>query len=260
MNLDPGKKIYIVSDSHLGVPSHASSLEREKLLVSWLDKVSKDAEEIYLLGDIFDFWFEYSTVVPKGYVRLLGKLAEISDRGIPIHYFTGNHDMWAFDYFQKEMGVIMHRSPIEKTYNGQTFFIAHGDGLGPGDHGYKMLKKIFSNRICQKLFSWLHPGIGTGIALYFSRKSRLANGQSDEIFMGEDKERLIAFCRETLKHRHFDYFIFGHRHLPLDIQVAHNSRYINTGDWVSQYSYVEFDGLELKLKAWPLPTEVPATD
>jgi len=250
MELKPGEKIYFVSDSHLGVPTHERSLEREKLLVKWLDIVRADAAEIYLLGDIFDFWFEYSAVVPKGFVRLLGKLAEISDGGIPVHFFTGNHDIWTFGYFEKELGIKVYRKPVERHFNGKNFFIAHGDGLGSGDTGYKFLKKVFTCRLCQRLFSFLHPGLGTRLALYFSRKSRIANGAADEVFLGEEKERLITFCREMLKDKHFHYFIFGHRHLPLDIRIASDSRYINTGDWVSQFSYAVFDGEELSLKSF----------
>ncbi len=246
--LEKGKKIYFVSDCHFGIPDHAGSLAREKLLVKWLEEVSTDAQEIFLMGDIFDFWFEYRSVVPKGYVRLLGKLAELTDKGLPIHYFTGNHDMWVFDYFEKEMGLIMHRKPVERVYNDQAFFIGHGDGLGPGDRGYKIMKSIFSCRVCQKLFSFIHPGFGTGMALYFSKKSRLSKAGSDEVFLGEEKERLITFCKNKLKEKHFDYFIFGHRHLPLDIEVAPGSRYINAGDWITYYSYVVFDGEKLELK------------
>jgi len=241
-------RIYFISDAHLGVPTRESSLEREKLLVQWLDKIKKDATEIYLLGDIFDFWFEYKTVVPKGYVRLLGKIAEITDSGIPVYYFTGNHDMWIFSYFEQELGVVMHREPQEREINGKLFFIAHGDGLGPADHGYKFLKKVFSNRVCQKLFSWLHPGFGTGLALYFSRKSRMANGARDEIFLGTEKERLIRFCHDMVKIKPYNYFIFGHRHLPLDIEIGPETRYINTGDWVGTFSYAVFDGENLELK------------
>jgi UDP-2,3-diacylglucosamine hydrolase len=242
MILPENKKIYFVSDAHLGVPDHKSSLKREKLLVQWLDQIKVDAAEIFLLGDIFDFWFEYKSVVPKGFVRLLGKIAEISDSGIPVHYFTGNHDLWAFDYFEKELGVKIYRKPVERKFNDKLFFIGHGDGLGPGDLGYKFLKKVFSNKISQMLFSWLHPGIGTSMALYFSRKSRIANGPKDEIFLGEENERLISFCKETLKSKKFHFFMFGHRHLPLDIEVGPESRYINIGEWVKTFSYAVFDG------------------
>ena len=242
------KKIYFVSDCHLGVPDYDSSLIREKLLVKFLDEIKTDAEEIYLLGDIFDFWFEYKTVVPKGFVRLLGKLAELSDSGIKLNYFTGNHDMWVYDYFSKELNVTMYKEPIVRTYNNFKFYIAHGDGLGPDDKGYKFLKKVFSNRFNQWLFARMHPNFGIGLALYFSRKSRVANGNTDEIFMGEENERLILYAKELLKKENFDFFIFGHRHLPLDIKITENSRYLNIGDWIKCFSYIVFDGEHLELK------------
>jgi UDP-2,3-diacylglucosamine hydrolase len=242
------KIIYFVSDAHLGIPNYAKSLEREKLLVQLLDEAQKKASEIFLMGDIFDFWFEYKSVVPKGYIRLFGKIAEITDAGIPVHYFTGNHDMWIFNYFSQELGVQMHRKPVEFEINGKLFFIAHGDGLGPGDYGYKFLKRVFASPISRKLFSWLHPGFGTSLALYFSKRSRLANGPKDEIFLGEDKERLVSFCREMLSQKPYNFFIFGHRHLPLDIRIGPNSRYINTGEWVKCFSYAVFDGDDLHLK------------
>jgi UDP-2,3-diacylglucosamine hydrolase len=246
--LENKQKIYFISDSHLGVPDYESSLKREKLMVKWLDEVKKDATEIYLLGDIFDFWFEYKTVVPKGYVRLLGKLAEISDAGIKLNYFTGNHDMWIYDYFEKELNATIYKEPIRRTYGNYKFYIGHGDGLGPDDHGYKFIKKVFSNRFNQWLFARLHPNSGIGLALYFSRRSRIANGDTDEVFLGEDKERLIVYAKEILKQEHFDFFIFGHRHLPLDLKITDNSRYLNIGDWVKSFSYIEFDGENLELK------------
>lgn len=230
-------KVYFISDSHLGVPDYAKSLHRERLMVAWLDKVSQDAEAIFLLGDIFDFWFEYRYVVPKGYVRLLGKLAMLSDKGIPIYYFTGNHDLWAFDYFAKELGVSLHRAPVEMQFQGKTLVIGHGDGLGPGDHGYKLLKRFFSNRLAQKLFSFLHPGFGVRLALYFSKKSRIANGQSDKKFLGPEKEALLQHCNKVLAEKHVDYFIFGHRHYPICFEVKPGSHYINTGDWVTDFTY-----------------------
>jgi UDP-2,3-diacylglucosamine hydrolase len=240
--------VYFISDAHLGIPDYEQSLEREKKLVSLLETARLEATEIFLLGDIFDFWFEYKTVVPKGFVRLLGKIAQITDEGIPVHYFTGNHDMWIFDYFTRELGVIMHKKPFEYEIDGKMFFIAHGDGLGPGDNGYKFIKTIFSSRIAQKLFSWFHPGFGTSLALYFSRKSRLATGSNDEIFLGEEKERLIRFCKEKIKEKPFQYFIFGHRHLPLNIPINNKARYINTGEWVKSFSYAVYDGEQVQLK------------
>ena len=245
--MKPGKKIYFASDFHLGVPTYEKSLEREHKIVKWLDSIKADAEELYLLGDVFDFWFEYRTVVPRGYVRLLGKLAELSDSGIKIHYFTGNHDMWTFDYLEKELNVIIYRAPIEISYNGKAFYIGHGDGLGPGDHGYKFIKKVFASKVCQWLFARLHPNFGIGIANYFSKKSRIATGTTDEKFLGEEKEWLVIYSKEILAKKHFDYLIFGHRDLPLDIKID-SSRYINLGDWIQYFTYGVFDGAEFELK------------
>ncbi|MFZ7115911.1 MAG: UDP-2,3-diacylglucosamine diphosphatase [Bacteroidota bacterium] len=242
-----GKKIYFASDFHLGVPTYEKSLEREKKIVKWLDTIKSDAEEIYLLGDVFDFWFEYKTVVPRGYVRLLGKIAELSDSGIKIHYFTGNHDMWTFDYLEKELNVTIYRAPIEINYNNRSFYIGHGDGLGPGDHGYKFIKKVFASKVCQWLFARLHPNFGIGIANYFSKKSRIATGTSDEKFLGDEKEWLVIYSKEILAKKHFDYLIFGHRHLPLDIKID-SSRYINLGDWIQYFTYGVFDGEKFELK------------
>jgi UDP-2,3-diacylglucosamine hydrolase len=246
--VQPGKKIYFASDFHLGVPDDAQSKIREKTIVRWLDEIKKDAEELYLLGDVFDFWFEYKTVVPRGYVRLLGKLAELSDAGIKIHYFTGNHDMWVFDYLPNEIGVTLYREPVQREIDGKKFFLGHGDGLGPGDKGYKFIKKVFSNKLSQWLFARLHPNLGIGMASYWSRKSRIATQLEEEKFLGDDKEWLVMFSKEILAKEHFDYLIFGHRHLPLDIKIKDNSRYINLGDWFRYNSYAVFDGKELELR------------
>ena len=244
--MKPGQKIYFASDFHLGIPDYSSSLEREKKIVRWLDIIKQDAAEIYLLGDVFDFWFEYNAVVPRGFVRLLGKIAEITDSGIPVHWFTGNHDMWIFDYVPKELNVQLHRAPIQKEYNGKKFYIAHGDGLGPGDYGYKFIKKVFASRMCQWLFARIHPNLGIRIARYWSGKSRVATGRNDEKYLGDEKEFLVVHSKEILAKGHFDYLIFGHRHLPLDIPLE-KSRYINLGDWVRYFTYAVFDGNELKL-------------
>ncbi len=238
--------IYFASDFHLGIPDYESSLEREKQIVSWLEQIQNDASEIYFLGDIFDFWFEYKSVVPKGFIRLLGKIAEITDAGISVHFFTGNHDMWMFDYLQKELNITIYKEPIIKEYNGKRFFIGHGDGLGPGDKGYKLIKWVFANPICQWLFARLHPNFGIGLAHYWSGKSRVATENLK--FLGEDKEFQIIYAKERLLKEHFDYFIFGHRHIPLDIKLNENSRFINLGDWIINNSYAVFDGNELELK------------
>ncbi len=244
-------KLYFASDFHLGVPSYEKSLEREKLVVQWLEEVSKDADAIYIVGDIFDFWYEYKHAVPKGFVRFQGKIAELSDKGVEIHFFIGNHDMWMFDYFPKELGVFLHREPIQVEVGGKKLLIGHGDGLGPGDKGYKFIKKIFSNRFFQWCFARLHPNFGIGIANYFSRKSRAATGDVDEVFLGEDKEWLVTYSKEQLQKEHFDYFVFGHRHLPIDLGVGENSRYINLGDWIKYRTYAVLEEGELKLLTYP---------
>jgi UDP-2,3-diacylglucosamine hydrolase len=246
--MKPNKKIYFASDFHLGVPDYEKSLVREKLIVKWLDEVKQDAQEIYLMGDLFDFWFEHKYTVPKGFTRLLGKIAEINDSGIPVTLFTGNHDMWMFDYLSKELGVKIYREPIVREYNGKKFYLGHGDGLGPGDNGYKFIKKIFASPVCQWLFARLHPNFSMGMGNFWSRKSRLSNGPKDEKFLGNENEWLVIYSKEKLQTEHFDYFIFGHRHLPLDIKLADNSRYINLGEWVNYNSYAVFDGNNLELK------------
>jgi UDP-2,3-diacylglucosamine hydrolase len=250
MTLAQDKKIYFLSDFHLGAPDFSSSLQREKKIVSFLEYARKDASEILIAGDIFDFWYEYKTVVPKHFVRLLGKLAEITDSGIPVLLFAGNHDMWMRGYFQNELNIPVYFEPKKFEWNNKKFFIGHGDGLGPGDHGYKFIKKIFRNKFCQWLFGQLHPSWGMALANYFSRKSRAKTGASDAAFLGEDNEWLIIFCREMLAKEHFDYFIFGHRHLPINIELNDNSRYINLGDWITHFTYAVFDGSTLELKKW----------
>ena len=247
MLLQPGKKIYFASDFHLGIPDEVSSRKREERIITWMDKIFPHTQELYLLGDVFDFWFEYATVVPRGYIRLMAKIAQFTDAGIPVHFFTGNHDMWTFDYLEKELGVKIYRNPIEAEYNGKQFLIGHGDGLGPGDHGYKFIKKVFASRLCQWLFARLHPNLGVGVANYFSRKSRVATGTTEDQYLGDENEWLVLYSKEVLAKKHYDYLIFGHRHLPLKKEVRPNIVYLNTGDWIRYDSYVEFDGIEAKL-------------
>lgn len=255
MQLPEGKKIYFASDLHLGVPNAAASLQREKLFVQWLEEAAKDAAEIFIVGDLFDFWFEYKHAVPRGYVRLLGTLARLCDSGLPIHLFTGNHDMWIFDYLPAETGVTVHREPIYREWNGQRFYIGHGDGLGPGDHGYKFIKKVFASPVMQWLFARLHPNFGIGMAEYFSRSSRAHTGDSDAQYFGEEGEWLISYCRTLLQKEKIDYFIFGHRHLPIQYQFPKsNSVYINLGDWLRYYTYALYDGKSCTLRHFPSKT------
>ncbi len=242
-----GKKIYFISDFHLGAPSSEESLIRERKICQWLETIKADVSILFILGDVFDFWFEYRHVVPKGYVRILGKLAEIADKGIPIYLFTGNHDMWMFDYLPKELGIKLYRQLEEFNFDNRKFLIGHGDGLGPGDHGYKFIKKVFANKSCQWLFARLHPNFGISLANFWSRKSRQHTGHHDAKYLGDEKEYLVQFIIETEKTKHFDYYIFGHRHLPIDKQIE-NSHYINLGDWLSYFTYAEWDGSKLSLR------------
>ncbi|WP_346881709.1 UDP-2,3-diacylglucosamine diphosphatase [uncultured Algibacter sp.] len=250
MNIPKGKKIYFASDNHLGAPTKEASLPREKKFVAWLDEVKHDAAVIFLLGDLFDFWMEFKTVVPKGFTRTLGKLAEISDSGIPIYYFVGNHDLWMNGYFEEELNIPVYHKPKAFTFNNKTFFIGHGDGLGPHDKGYKRMKKVFTNPFCKWLFRWLHPDLGVRMAQYLSVKNKLISGDEDAKFLGEDNEWLVQYCKRKLEDKHRDYFVFGHRHLPLDITLNQNSKYINLGDWIQYYTYGVFDGEHFTLQKY----------
>ena len=247
MKLTQGKKIYFASDNHLGAPNLEESLVREKKFVSWLGTIKKDAEAIFLVGDIFDFWFEYSEVVPKGFTRTLGKLAEISDAGIPIHYFAGNHDMWLVDYFQKELNLTVYNKPKVFTINDKKFFVGHGDGLGPGDKSFKIMKKIFKNPFFNWCFRCVHPDLGIKLGKYLSNKNRFKSSLEDLNFNGNENEWLTKYCKEKLKNKHYDYFVFGHRHIPLEIKLSPNSTYINLGDWITHFSYAVFDGRQVLL-------------
>lgn len=244
------KKIYFLSDFHLGAPDHAASIAREKIIVKFLEEIRHDAAEIFLVGDMFDFWYEYRKVVPKGHVRLLGKLAELSDAGIPMHFFVGNHDMWMRDYFEKELNIPVYYEPKEFIRQGKRILVGHGDGLGPGDHGYKRLKKIFRNPACKWLFGILPPVVGMGLANYLSGRSRAQTGATEEVFLGEDKEWLIIYCKEQLAKENFDFFVFGHRHLPIDYRLNNGSRYVNLGDWIRYFTYAELGDGNMELKSY----------
>ena len=234
------KSVYFASDQHFGAPTQASSLPREKRFVAWLDEIKKDAEAIFLLGDLFDFWFEYKKVVPKGFVRVLGKLAEIKDSGIPIYFFVGNHDLWMEDYFEKELDIPVYHKPQEFLINTKLFFIGHGDGLGPGDKGYKRMKKVFTFPFFQWMFKWLHPDLGVSLGQYMSVKNKLISGDEDIKFLGEENEWLVHYSKKKLQEKHREFFVFGHRHLPLEINLSPKSKYINLGDWIQYFTYGKF--------------------
>jgi UDP-2,3-diacylglucosamine hydrolase len=249
LKLNPGRKIYFASDFHLGAPTAELSRIRELKIIDWLNHIEKDAHTIFLVGDLFDFWFEYKQVIPKGFVRLQGKIAALADRGIKIYFFLGNHDMWMKNYFTEELGVEMISNELELKINGKRFFIAHGDGLGPGDYGYKFIKKVFRNKFCQFLFSFLHPRIGLSMAQYFSNKSRIHTGTKDINYTNKEDEWLYQYCKSKHAKAPIDYFIFGHRHLPMEIAVS-ASKYLNLGEWMNFSTYAEFDGSILSLKVW----------
>jgi len=245
--LTNGKKLYFVSDAHLGLPNEKESLVREKKLVAWLNEIEPTAEAIYLMGDIFDFWFEYKKVVPKGFTRLLGKLAHLTDNGIPVYFFVGNHDLWEYGYFEQEIGLKVFHSPQTLEIDGKRFYLAHGDGLGPFDKGYVWLKKLFTNSVAQWFFRWLHPDIGVGLAHYWSHKSRYAEGEDHLDYLGEEKESLISHSKELLKTSHYDFFIYGHRHVALEKMLSDKTKLIYLGDWLNNFSYAEFDGEQVTL-------------
>ena len=243
--------IYFASDLHLGVDARLDSAARERLFVRWLTEVVEpDAEALYLVGDVFEFWFEYRHVVPRGYVRLLGKLAELRDRGVDVHYFTGNHDLWMRDYFERELGIPLHRHPERRTFDGRHFLIGHGDGLGPGDAGYKRMKRVFRNPLAQWAYARLHPNFAIALARRVAQVSRDHTGSSEDDFLGRDREWLVASAeRKLARHPELDYFVFGHRHLPIDLTLSDGrSRYVNLGDWLNFQSYAVWDGGALELK------------
>lgn len=250
VDLAKGKKVYFASDNHLGAPTFKDSLPREKKFVNWLDSIKGDAGAVFLMGDLFDFWFEYKTVVPKGFTRTLGKLAELTDAGIPITYFVGNHDLWMNGYFEEELNIPVHHKPQHYEINGTSFFIGHGDGLGPGDKGFKRMKKVFTNPFCQWLFRWLHPDLGVRLAQHLSVNNKIISGDADAKFLGEDNEWLVQYCKRKLEQQHYDHFIFGHRHLPMEIALNETSRYTNLGDWISYFTYAVFDGEKLLLQKY----------
>jgi UDP-2,3-diacylglucosamine hydrolase len=240
------KKIYFASDFHLGTPTYRASREREAKIIQWLDFISADCSELFLMGDIFDFWFEYKYVIPKGFVRLQGKIAQMTDAGIQVYFFKGNHDMWVRDYFVKELGMQIVSDEMTMERAGKRFYLHHGDGLGPGDRKYKFLRKIFRNPLCQWLFGVIPPAIGMGIANAWSQRSRAAQPNVEQ-FLGVEKEWLAIYANEVLQKQHFDYFVFGHRHLPMEITLNEPSTYINIGEWLTYNSYGVFDGETMKL-------------
>jgi len=250
MEIRSDKPIFFASDQHFGAPNYEASKVREAAFLEWLDYIEDKAGALFLLGDLFDFWFEYKKVVPRGFVRTLGKLASLVDRGLPIYYFVGNHDLWMTDYFEKELGITVFHKPQDFILNGKKYLIGHGDGLGPNDHGYKRMKKVFTNPFLKFLFRWVHPDIGIRLGQYLSTQNKLISGDEDIRFLGDDQEWLAQYCRRKLEQKHRDFFLFGHRHLPLEIALSQKATYINTGDWITHFTYVELVDTTPSLKTW----------
>ena len=246
IKLNPSKRIYFCSDNHLGSPNRNLSLEREKIFITWLDQIKIDAQAIFFLGDLFDFWFEYKKVVPKGFTRLFGKLAELSDSGIDLFFFVGNHDCWIGNYFEDELGINVFHKKVDLNIDNYNILIGHGDGLGPGDNKYKFLKLLFRNPILKKLFSFIHPDLGISLGSFLSQKNKILSG-SEKAFESEDKEMLFSYCKDVLKTKYYHFFIFGHRHIPLELDLGNNSKYFNTGDWITHFSYLVYDGNSFNL-------------
>ena len=248
----PGKNVYFLSDAHLGSKLLKDNRQREARLVAFLESVRDECGELYLLGDMFDFWFEYKHAVPKGHVRFLAELARFSDEGVKVHFFTGNHDSWAFGYLSEECGVLLHDRQEEITMNDKRFVVGHGDGLNPRDKGYLFIRGVFHNRFLQRCFRWIHPDCGIALANAWSSHSRLqGNGQIEaDAFQGEDKEEIVDYCKRYLQGRHVDYFIYGHRHYPIDLPLGNGCRYINTGDWITHFTYAVFDGSDVALRRY----------
>jgi UDP-2,3-diacylglucosamine hydrolase len=247
----PGENhIYFISDLHLGMYPPEKSLRREKLVVQWLDEIANHAAELWMLGDIFDYWFEYRKVVPRGFTRFLGKLAALNDAGVKIHLIPGNHDIWVFNYLSKETGLEVHREDLIKRWNARTFYLGHGDGLHQGDYAYRMLQKIFKNRFMQWLYARIHPNGSTSFAHWWSKKSRMRKGAFKE-YQGAENEHQVQFARSYIReHPDIDFFVFGHRHIPFDIRIGESSRVIGLGDWIVNFTYGVFDGKEFHLKKY----------
>lgn len=248
LSIPKHKKVFFASDFHLGALSTSESISRERIIVQWLKSIREETGALFLVGDLFDFWFEYKKVVPKGFSRLLAEISRFVDDGILVYVFTGNHDIWMFDYLQEEVGVKVLTQPHLFEINGTKYFVGHGDGLGPGDHKFKFLKKVFTFPMFQWMFRWLHPDIGVALAQTWSNHSR--TNPEDEVFMGEDKERLVTFAKEQLNIHPAQYYIFGHRHLPMTIDIGQGAFYINLGDWIYNYTYLEVDGTQVELKKY----------
>lgn len=252
-------KTYFLSDTHLGAGALEDPIGNERRVVRFLDSIKDDCEALYLMGDIIDYWFEYRYVVPRGYTRFLGKIAELSDCGVQVHWFTGNHDIWIKDYIPQETGAVVHRTAETAVIQGKRMFLAHGDGLGDDNRGYKLMARFFRNKFCQALFAAVHPRWTTALAYAWSRHSRLSGGQFPD-FLGEDKEHLVRFAKDYLKREEIDYFIFGHRHIMLDLMLSRKSRLLILGDWITHFSYAVMEDGAISLETFEEASHAGASE
>ncbi len=246
------KNVYFLSDAHLGSRAIKSGRTHERRLVNFLDSIKHKASAIYLLGDMFDFWWEYKTVVPRGYTRFLGKLSELTDMGVDVHFFIGNHDVWCYTYLQEECGVILHKEPLTTEIYGKEFYLAHGDGLGDPNKTFKFLRGAFHDPTLQKMFANLHPRWALEMGLRWAKRSRLKHEQEGEPqYLGEDKEYLILYSKEYLKdHPNINFFMYGHRHILVDLMLSRTCRLMILGDWINYFSYAVFDGENIFLEQY----------
>lgn len=239
---------YFLSDFHLGARYFEEPRETERRVVDFLDSIKGDAKEVYLLGDILDYWFEYRYVVPRGFMRFFGKIAELTDLGVKVYWFIGNHDIWIFDYLPNELGVEVIDGEVTKEIDGKVFFLAHGDGVGKQPRSFRMLRSLFRNRFCQKLYSAIHPRWTIPFALSWSNSSRKGDDEYPE-YKGEENEFLEIFANDYLKSHKVDYFVFGHRHIMLDKKLQGGATLVVLGDWLHYCSYAVWDGNNLALKS-----------
>ncbi len=244
ISLKNNDKAYFLGDFHFGSPNHKQSKKRELKILSFLNSIESDLKELFLLGDIFDFWYEYKEVVPKGFTRFLGKISQLSDKGINIHLILGNHDMWVLDYFQKELGMNVHHDIIKIRINNNLLMVGHGDGIGKGDFGYKFLKLIFKNKILRFLYRCIHPDIGIKLGIFLSNRKKI--GTKD--YSISNNERIYNYCKQIESNSHHDYYIFGHSHQSIERKINNNSKYINVGDWIKNSNYLVIKNEQIKLK------------
>jgi UDP-2,3-diacylglucosamine hydrolase len=245
-----GSLTYFISDLHLGARSTADRLAGERRVVSFLKSIKPTAKRLYLLGDVLDYWFEYRTVVPRGYVRFFGALAELADAGVEITWFIGNHDIWIFDYLPSEIGLRVVDGSEVADIDGRRFFLAHGDGLGKLKPGFRLIRSVFRNRVCQRLFAAVHPRWTVPLAMKWSASSRRAGGDGPAVSMG-DNEPYVAATRLILDaDPSIDFFILGHRHVLMDREIADGARLIILGDWIYHFSYAVWDGERLSLQKY----------